>query len=98
MRSLTERELSASLGKEAKSRHLKVTVTVEVEPGREADVSGISPRIVDVLNTYLRAVDERDLEIPRAMVRLRAQMLRRVKLVSPPGAVRDVLIQQFVLN
>ena len=71
---------------------------IQVEPGREADVTGVTPRIVDVLNTYLRAVDERDLEIPRSMLRLRAQMLRRVRLVSPPGAVRDVLIQQFVLN
>ena len=56
------------------------------------------PRINDVLNVYLRAVDERDFEVPRAMVRLRAQMLRRVQLVTPPGAVRDVLIQEFVLN
>jgi len=31
------------------------------------------------------------------MERLRAQMLRRVKLVTPEGAVRDLLIQEFVL-
>jgi hypothetical protein len=32
------------------------------------------------------------------MLRLRAQMLRRVQLVAPAGTVRDVLIQEFVLN
>jgi len=32
------------------------------------------------------------------MERLRAQMLRRVQLVAPPQSVRDVLIQDFVLN
>lgn len=90
--------LVISLGKSSKSRHLKVAVTIEVVPGRESEVTGIAPRIIDVLNTYLRAVDEREFEVPRAMVRLRAQMLRRVRLVAPPGAVRDLLIQQFVLN
>ena len=87
-----------SLGERANARHLKVTVTVEVVPGSEDDVSAAMPRIKDVLNTYLRAVDERDLEVPAAMMRLRAHMLRRVKLVAPPDAVRDVLFQEFVLN
>lgn len=87
-----------SLGEQARARHLKVSVTVEVVPGREEDVAAVVPRINDVLNTYLRAVDARDLEVPRAMMRLRAHMLRRVKLVSPPDAVRDLLFQEFVLN
>ena len=91
-------EMVISLGPDSRARHLKVSVSIEVEPGAEEGVSKISPRIADVLNTYLRAVDERDLESPRAMMRMRAQMLRRVRLVSPPGTVRDVLIQEFVLN
>ncbi len=87
-----------SLGPEAKSKHLQVKVSIEVEPGTELDVQTITPRINDVLNTYLRAIDGSDLENPRSMTRMRAQMLRRVRLVAPQGAVRDVLIQQFVLN
>ncbi len=87
-----------SLGERANARHLKVTISVEVEPGTEAEVAAAMPRINDVLNTYLRAVDEKDLEVPRAMMRLRAHMLRRVQLVSPPDAVRDVLFQEFILN
>ncbi len=90
--------LVISLGATARSRHLQVTLSIEVEPGTESEVTAVTPRINDVLNTYLRAVDEREFEVPRAMLRLRAQMLRRVRLVTPPGAVRDVLIQQFVLN
>ena len=37
------------------------------------------------------AVDER-------LVRLRAQMLRRVQMVTGEGRVRDLLITEFVLN
>lgn len=87
-----------SLGPGANADHLRVTVQIEVEAERRQEVEGTLPRIVDVLNTYLRAVDERDFEVPRAMLRLKAQMVRRVQLVTPPGAVRNVLIQDFVLN
>lgn len=87
-----------SLGPDAKAKHLKVRLTIEVEPGREEEVTALTPRVLDVLNTFLRAVDETDFEIPRAMLRLRAQMLRRVQLVTPEGAVRDLLIQEFLLT
>lgn len=91
-------EFIVSLGPDARSRHLKMVVSVEVEPEEVDAVTDLTPRIMDVLNTFLRAVDERDFETPRAMMRLRAQMLRRVQLVTPPDTVRDLLIQEFVLN
>ena len=56
------------------------------------------PRVLDVLNTYLRAVEVRDLEEPAALARLRAQMLRRVQVVTGEGRVRDLLVTEFVLN
>jgi flagellar FliL protein len=90
--------LVISLGSDARARHLKVTVQIEVASDRRSEVEGLKPRIVDVLNTFLRAVDESVLEEPRSMARLRAQMVRRVQLVTPVGAVRDVLVQEFVLN
>ena len=89
--------LIISLGPQSRSEHLKVTLAVEVGPGREAEVEAVKPRVMDILNGFLRAVDEREFELPRSMERLRAQMLRRVKLVTPEGAVRDLLIQEFVL-
>jgi len=54
--------------------------------------------ILDVLNTYLRAVELRDVENPAAMTRLRAQMLRRVNIVTGEGRVNDLLITEFVLK
>ena len=89
--------LIITLGPQSQSEHLRITLAIEVGPGREAEVEAVRPRVIDVLNGFLRAVDEREFEFPRSMERLRAQMLRRVKLVTPEGAVRDLLIQEFVL-
>lgn len=87
-----------SLGPQSRARHLKVVLVVETGLGREAEVEMVRPRIVDMLNVFLRAVDEREFELPRAMERMRAQMLRRVQLVAPEGAVLDLLVQEFILN
>ena len=89
--------LIITLGPQSQSEHLKITLAIEVGPGRVAEVEAVKPRVIDILNGFLRAVDEREFEVPRSMERLRAQMLRRVKLVTPEGAVRDLLIQEFVL-
>lgn len=87
-----------SLPPGASARHLRFSAQIEVEPGMTAEVAALSPRIVDALNTYLRAVDVRDLENPAALPRLRAQMLRRVQVVAGAGRVRDLLVAEFILN
>jgi flagellar FliL protein len=61
-------------------------------------VTHLLPRILDVLNGYLRAVELAELEDPDALVRLRAQMLRRIQIVTGQGMVRDLLVTEFVLN
>jgi len=79
-------------------RHLRFTTQLEVPPEFAAEVEAIKPRVVDVLNGYLRAVEIADLEDPSALMRLRAQMLRRVQVVTGEGRVSDLLIMEFVLN
>ncbi len=87
-----------SLGLDSGSEHLRFTSQVEVVAGAEADVLLLKPRILDVLNSYLRAIDTASIEDPQSMARLRAQMLRRVQIVTGEGRVRDLLITEFVLN
>lgn len=87
-----------SLGPNARAQNLKFTAQLEVEPGSEAMVEDIKPRILDVLNSYLRAVDESELQDPAALALLRAQMLRRIQIVVGDGVVRDLLIVEFILN
>lgn len=87
-----------SLAPGAAARHLRFGAELEVAPGHAGEVTQVMPRILDVLNTYLRAVDVRDLEAPASVPRLRAQMLRRIQVVTGEGRVRDLLITEFVLN
>lgn len=90
--------LVISIGQGAGTRHLRFRAELEVEPGTETSVSQLTPRVMDVLNSYLRAVGLSDLEDPAALIGLRAQMLRRVQLVTGEGRVRDLLIMEFVLS
>lgn len=78
--------------------HLRFAAQLEVPPAYAAEVETIKPRIVDVLNGYLRAVDIAALEDPATLTRLRAQMLRRIQVVTGPGRVKDLLIMEFVLS
>lgn len=90
--------ITVSLAPGQSARHLRLAAEIEATPGGMAAVIAARPRIVDVLNSYLRAVDVAELEDPTAMPRLRAQMLRRVRLVGGGEAVRDILITEFILN
>lgn len=90
--------LVISLGNGASSRHLRFSAQLEVEADYQAEVSHLMPRVMDVLNGYLRAVDIADIEERAALIRLRAQMLRRVQIVTGDGRVRDLLVTEFVLN
>jgi len=87
-----------SLGPESSSEYLRFTAQLEVVHSAVADVTLLAPRILDVLNSYLRAIDATSIEDPQAMARLRAQMLRRIQIVTGEGRVRDLLITEFVLN
>lgn len=77
---------------------LRLTAQLDVAPENAEKVASITPRIVDILNTYLRAVQVEDLEGPTALLRLRVQMLHRVQVVAGQGVVRDLLITEFILN
>lgn len=90
--------LVISLGPGGSARHLRMASQLEVAPQHATEVATMMPRILDVLNGYLRAVAVRELEDPTALVRLRAQMLRRIQVVSGEGRVRDLLITEFVLH
>ncbi|WP_099824761.1 flagellar basal body-associated FliL family protein [Oceaniglobus indicus] len=79
-------------------RVLRFRGQVEVARSHVDDVTTLMPRIVDVLNSYLRAVEPSELEEPAGLNRLRAQMLRRAQIVTGEGRVRDLLIMEFVFN
>lgn len=87
-----------SLGSGSSGKYLHFTAQLEVAKPHEAEVVHLLPRVLDVLNGYLRAVEVGELEDSTALMRLRAQMLRRVQVVAGEGRVRDLLITEFVIN
>lgn len=90
--------VTISLGNPADNKHLRFTAQLEVAKARAAKVEELMPRILDVLNGYMRALEETDLQQPDALVRLRSQMLRRIQMVTGQGYVRDLLVTEFVLD
>lgn len=90
--------LVISLGDGMSGKHLRFRAELEVAPKHQTEVEKLMPRIVDVLNSYLRAVEVKDLTDKAALVRLRAQMLRRLQVVTGNGRINDLLIMEFVMN
>lgn len=87
-----------SLGPGSHNRHLRFTAHLEVNKPYAGDVEKLRPRIMDVLHSYLRAIETSDFDEISALTRLRAQMLRRLQIVAGEGRIRDLLIVEFVLN
>jgi len=90
--------ITINLGPRGQSRHLRFNAQIEVPPSESGEVTRLMPRILDVLNIYLRALEVHELEEPAALLRLRGQMLRRIQTVAGPGRVNDLLIIEFVFN
>jgi flagellar protein FliL len=90
--------LVISLGPAGDNRHLRFASQLEVNEANAEEVAKLQPRIIDVLNGYLRAIDVHEFDDPAALVRIRAQLLRRIQIVTGNGRVRDFLVTEFVLN
>ena len=90
--------VTISLAPGNSSRHLIFAAQLEVAPEYSAEVTALTPRILDVLNSYLRVVGVEELSSPTSLARLRAQMLHRIQIVAGDGRVRDLLITEFVVN
>jgi len=90
--------LIVSIARQGGISQLRLKLALEVVDGRTGEVTEMMPRILDVLNSYLRALETIDISDAATLVRLRAQMLRRVQIVAGTDAVKDLLIQEFVVN
>lgn len=79
-------------------QNLRFEGHLEVNPTYSTDIENLMPRIMDVLNSYLRAVEIADLRDPNTLLVLRAQMLRRIQIVTGDGRVRDLLVTKFLVS
>ncbi|WP_227428181.1 flagellar basal body-associated FliL family protein [Roseibaca sp. Y0-43] len=91
-------QLTLSLANPDGAQHLRMSAQIEIADGRLAEAEGYRPRFLAVMNTYLRAIEPRDLQDSAALIRLRAQILRRLQMVAGEDLVDDFLITEFILN
>lgn len=91
-------QLVVSMGTATNMHHLRFQASLEVLPSSVAPVESLQPRVIDVLNNYLRALSPSDIEAPGALIKIRSQLLRRIQMVTGENRVRDLLILEFVLN
>ncbi|MEO0859490.1 MAG: flagellar basal body-associated FliL family protein [Pseudomonadota bacterium] len=87
-----------SVGGPGSIRQLRFRAFLQTPHEGDSHVAALQPRILDIFATYLRAVGMDRLEDPAALLRIRAQLLRRVQLLAGPDAVSDLLIIDFVLT
>lgn len=91
-------EIVIPLGPKANSEFLILEAEIEVAPEDKAALMAQMPRVRDMFNTYLRAVETRDLEAQDATLRLRAHLVRRLKVLLEPLTPRDLLFTTFILR
>ena len=91
-------QISISLPRSSGYKQLLFRAELEVKKDYAKEVETNLPRVIDVLNSYLRAIEVSDIEAPASLTRLRSQMLRRAQIVTGSGRVNDLLIMEFVLN
>lgn len=90
--------VTVSLPGSGGQRNLRFTAQIEVVRPHAEEVQVLMPRIVDVLNGYLRAVEPASLQQAGALARVRAQLLRRIQIVTGEGRVRDLLVTEFIFG
>lgn len=89
--------LIVSLGQNT-DLNLRFRAQLEIREDHRAEVEKLLPRIMDVLNSYLRAVDVKDIQEVSSLIRLRSQMLRRIQVVAGVDRIQDLLVMEFVVN
>lgn len=82
----------------AGQRSVRFTAQLEVASPHASEVAALLPRILDVLNSYLRAVEPARFDQAGALIQMRAQLLRRIQIVTGEGRVRDLLVTEFIVQ
>ncbi len=78
---------------------LKLTLTLEMsDPHLASTLQAESPRVNDMLQTFLRELRPEDLAGSAGSYQLRQEILRRVNLVAAPEEVDAVLIEEMLIQ
>jgi flagellar protein FliL len=92
-------EMALTLPNAGHPRQMRIKLSVELAPGasQQQATDALSPRVYDALLTYLRTLQDGEVDGGLGLDRLRADLYRRMELVTGPGVLRDVLITSLIL-
>lgn len=76
---------------------LKATLELPSTASAKAVIRDM-PRIVDVFQTYLRAMHPSELRGASGTYRLREALIGRVRIAAAPNPVRDVLFEELIVQ
>lgn len=79
-------------------RLLRFVGVLEVEPSAVEEIETLKPRIMDILNGFLTALEIEDLEEPAALLKIQSHLFHRVRIVAGEDRVNDLLVVEFVIN
>jgi flagellar FliL protein len=80
-------------------RFLKVATALEIDGKEQAElVRQLTPRIVDNMNVYFRAIRPEELAGPEGVYRVKEDLLVRINDTVQPAVVRDVLVKEMLIQ
>ncbi|CAG4925850.1 unnamed protein product, partial [Acidocella sp. C78] len=78
---------------------VKLEATIELADQKSAKIATADmPRIVDVFQTYLRAMRPGELRGASGTYRLREALIDRVEVATAPAVVKDILFQELIVQ
>ena len=79
--------------------YLKLSVKLEMDNDlQKTGMTALMPRLVDQFQAYLRELRIDDLKGSAGVLRLKEELLRRVNVAAAPYKVRDVLLNQMIIQ
>jgi flagellar FliL protein len=79
--------------------YLKISLSLELNNEEEkAGVEALKDRMVDQFQGYLRELRMDDLKGSAGIARVKEELLRRVNVAAAPYKVRDVLLQEMIVQ
>jgi len=79
--------------------YLKLSVALELKNAdEEPGLKVLIPRVVDQFQSYLRELRVGDLQGSESVLRLKEELLRRIKVAAAPYPVRDVLLKEMIVQ
>ncbi len=79
--------------------YLKLSVALELRSAdEEAGLKVLVPRVIDQFQSYLRELRVSDLQGSESVLRVKEELLRRIKVAAAPYPVRDVLLKEMIVQ